>query len=38
MFNERNLPLPEYLGGAPRGTVDPAVVAAANEMAAEQND
>jgi capsid protein len=36
MFNERDLPLPEYLGGTPRGTVDPAVVAAANDMAAQQ--
>jgi lambda family phage portal protein len=37
MFVERNLPLPEYLGGTPRGVVDPAVVAADNAEAAKQD-
>lgn len=36
MFTERNLPLPEYLGGIPRGTVDPAMVAADNAQAHTQ--
>lgn len=37
MFEERNLPLPEYLGGMPRGAVDPAVQAADNAQAAKQD-
>ncbi|MES2685687.1 MAG: phage portal protein [Pseudomonadota bacterium] len=37
MFEERGLPLPEYLGGTPRGVVDPAVVAADNAEAAKQD-
>lgn len=36
MFNERDLPLPESLGGLPRGTVDPAIVAADNAAANSQ--
>lgn len=41
MFQERGLPLPEYLGGLPRGTVDPATAAAQaaadNAQAAQQD-
>jgi lambda family phage portal protein len=41
MFQERDLPLPEYLGGIPRGTVDPATQAANhaadNQEAAKQD-
>ena len=37
MFEERGLPLPEYLGGLPRGTVDPATQAADNNQAAQQD-
>lgn len=36
MFVERDLPLPEYLGGLPRGSVDPAIVAADNAVANAQ--
>ncbi|MDP3228508.1 MAG: phage portal protein [Acidovorax sp.] len=37
MFEERGLPLPEYLGGTPRGVVDPAIAAADNAEAAKQD-
>ena len=37
MMEERNLPLPEYLGGLPRGTVDPALAAQDNQTAALQD-
>ena len=37
MFVERDLPLPEYLGGMPRGAVDPAVAAGDNAEAAKQD-
>ena len=37
MYLERGLPLPEYLGGLPRGTVDPTIAAADNAMAAKQD-
>lgn len=36
MFNERDLPLPEYLGGLPRGTLDPALAAADDTLAHSQ--
>lgn len=37
MFAERQLPLPEYLGGLPRGTVDPATQAASDAQANAQD-
>ncbi|HYW57688.1 MAG TPA: phage portal protein [Polaromonas sp.] len=37
MFEERGLPLPEYLGGTPRGMVDPTQQAADTAEAAQQD-